>query len=120
MNEIICMEITVIFPVICGILFSFGNLFLKNGLVDVSLSNLNALLNQNMVYGVIVCAIGAIIFWYSLKVLPLWLVILATNAVSTVASILLGVFILKEFISPLRGILIVLTVSFLIGAMALK
>lgn len=115
------MDVNVILPFISGTSLSLGNLYLKKGLIQISSFNLiNLLFNSSVIIGLIFGLIGALIFFYSLKILPLWMVIIVVNTSSIIFSIFFGVFVFKEFISPLKSILMILTIFSLIGVVIIK
>ena len=117
----VLMDINILIPFISGILLAVANLYIKNGMTEMtSFTIRNLIFNKVLILGLIFGVFGGLLSWYSLKNLPLWMVILTINTVSTIVAIFLGVFVLKEFITPLRSIMIILTITFLIGVMVVK
>ena len=115
------MNLNIIFPVASGILVALGNFFVKSGMNQVTSFSISKLLfNSTLMLGLGLGVIGGILMFYSLKILPLWLVILTFNTITTVGAVVLGVLVLKEFISSAKSILTILIISLLIALMAIK
>lgn len=118
---VVVINIALIIPFISGILLSLANFYVKNSIdKTISFTIKNLIFNKELILGLTVGFVGSCLSWYSLKSLPLWMVIVIINTVSTIGSVFLGIFVLKEFISPLRSIMIILTITFLIGVIAIK
>lgn len=115
------MNLNIIIPFVSGILIAIANFYVKNAMNQISSFSIpNLILNATLIFSVGIGIVGGLLMWYSLKILPLWIVILIINTISTVGSILLGVIILKESISPIRSILMVFIVTLLIVLMRIK
>jgi len=108
------MNLNVIFPIIAGIIIAIGHVFLKKMVIQ------HSLLNSYTIYPIITGLATVPFIYYSYKTLPIWEITVIISSVATISTILLGVFVLHEFITPLKSFLVALIIILLIVVMVIK